>query len=50
MIPLHYGVLRGAIIGVVSGIAANLITFGEVQPVNIILGFIIGGALGFFLP
>ena len=41
--------LKGAIIGVGANVAANWLTFGSIQPINVIVGLFVGAALGILL-
>lgn len=42
----YSGISKGAIIGVVSNLAANYISFGSWQIENVIIGLIVGAVLG----
>ncbi len=42
------GAMIGAIIGIISNAIANYITFGDIQPSNIVVGLVVGAIIGHF--
>jgi len=46
---LRIRAIKGAIIGVGANVTANWLTFGSIQPVNVIVGLAVGGFLGIIL-
>jgi len=41
--------IKGAAIGVGANVAANWLTFGSIQPWNVVIGMFIGASLGIIL-
>jgi len=47
---MNWKIVRGMTIGLLANGIANYITFHSLQPVNIVIGLVVGGFIGFILP
>ena len=41
--------IKGAIIGAGANVAANWLTFGSIQPLNVVVGLAVGAIMGVLL-
>lgn len=41
------GAIKGAVVGIMANAIANYVSFGELQPANIVVGLVVGAVLGY---
>ena len=46
---LRIRAIKGAAIGVGANVAANWLTFGSIQPMNVFVGMLVGAIMGIVL-
>ena len=49
-VVMNYKIIRGMAIGVLANGIANYATFHSIQPINIVIGLVAGGILGYLFP